>query len=737
MIDRKALVQRHNPLIVKVQPLSPLSIGNHEFVFTADITGLQTFPESYDVPLGTQSTWGWHSTIAPGYYTFNDLALQAFDTYGRQVYYPVSPGDPVSPGAREEAYHWLRQNPHRLHLGRLSFLLYKENGDLAQVTDVESIRQELELWEGCLHSAFTVAGRPVHVSTVVHPENDEIAVRVVSDLIKEGRLQVLLKFPAPDMSSDKWEEAIDLDWGNKERHRTEIIARSQNGVRLLRSMDQDSYEVAWSWQNGELCGVPGMRAGARRGRFHEFLLMPRDTGELTFTVAFAKTAVKTSDFYQARESARKHWERFWFTGGAVDFSGSRDPRAFELERRVVLSQFLTAVHCGGSLPPQETGLMYNSWYGKFHLEMHWWHAVHFPLWGRVHFLEKSFRWYQKILPKAKELAAAQGYAGARWPKTVGPDGEQSPSPISPLLIWQQPHPIVMAELCYRAHPDRETLELYKEIVFESAAFMVSYAVYDDAGDEYLLGPPLIPAQENHKPEESLNPTFELEYWRAGLELARTWAERLCALKCGTHGCGAQDCGCDTHDYSAHGCAFKNPDTWKEVAAKIAKPSHKDGVYLAHENCPETFGRYNQDHPSMVGAMGVLPGKLIDPEIMRNTLRRVWSDWQWEKAWGWDFPMCAMTAARLGERALAVDFLLMETPKNTYLPNGHNYQYPGLSAYLPGNGGLLTAVAMMAAGWGDLSRGHAYPPGADANSGTPGFPDDGSWSVQWEGLHQLL
>ena len=100
-------------------------------------------------------------------------------------------------------------------------------------------------------------------------------------------------------------------------------------------------------------------------------------------------------------------------------------------------------------------------------------------------------------------------------------------------------------------------------------------------------------------------------------------------------------------------------------------------------------------------------------------------------------MCAMTAARLGERALAVDFLLMETPKNTYLPNGHNYQYPGLSAYLPGNGGLLTAVAMMAAGWQDWKRPPGRPGYLGPYSETAAFPDDGSWSVRWEGLHPFL
>lgn len=84
---------------------------------------------------------------------------------------------------------------------------------------------------------------------------------------------------------------------------------------------------------------------------------------------------------------------------------------------MVLSQWLCAVHSGGSMPPQETGLMYNSWFGKAHLEMHWWHAAHFALWGRASILRRSMDWYDRILPIARELARMQGYeepAGRRW-----------------------------------------------------------------------------------------------------------------------------------------------------------------------------------------------------------------------------------------------------------------------------------------------------------------------------------
>ena len=225
-------------------------------------------------------------------------------------------------------------------------------------------------------------------------------------------------------------------------------------------------------------------------------------------------------------ASTRSWERFWTQGAAVELAHSKDKRAIELERRVVLSQYLTAIQCAGSMPPQETGLTVNSWYGKFHLEMHWWHATHFALWNRLPLLERSLRWYHSILPRAEELARSQGYRGARWPKMVGPEGRDSPSPIGPLLIWQQPHPIFYAELCYQAHPGRKTLQLYRELVFQSAEFMADYAFFDKRTGRYVLGPPLIPAQENHPPAETWNPTFELSYWSYGLKVAQKWRERL-------------------------------------------------------------------------------------------------------------------------------------------------------------------------------------------------------------------
>ena len=674
-IDREALVRRHNAVLRQLDPLSPLSLGNGEFAFTADITGLQTLPQLYEnaMPLCTMSQWGWHRTPQPVGLDGRTLRLTQYDTYGRLVGYQTS-----SEG-QADLYNWLRENPHRLHLGQIGLRL--TNGEDIRETDLLDVHQELDLWVGRVTSTFRLGGKKVTVTSAVDPDRDLLAVRIDSTLVTEGKLQVRFAFPygSPAMQAANWQEAS--------KHQTTLASSNAGQAKLHRQLDKDEYFVAIKWNGSQTLKTSGP---------HSFLLAANE-----FVVEFSaqqsdKRLPTVSETFAA---SANHWRRFWSKGGAIDLSRSKDPRGLELERRVVLSQYLTAIQCCGSMPPQETGLTVNSWYGKFHLEMHWWHAAHFALWNRLPLLEKSLGWYNRILTTARQLAKSQGYLGARWPKMVGPEGRDSPSPIGPLLIWQQPHPITYAELCYQTRPARETLERYREIVFESAEFMASFAVYDERTQRYVLGPPVIPAQENHPPKETWNPTFELAYWRHGLAIAQQWRERFGMTR--------------------------NP-LWDQVIAKLSVLPVRDRLYLAHENCPQTFTERNRDHPSMLGALGVLPGEGVDRETMRRTLFKVMKKWKWDQTWGWDYPLTAMTAARLGERKLALDALLMTTEKNRYLRNGHNWQRSNLPCYLPGNGGLLYAVAMMAGGWRGSPRRHA-----------PGFPDDGSWTVRSEGLNTAL
>jgi protein-glucosylgalactosylhydroxylysine glucosidase len=681
-IDRRALVQRHNPVATSIDRFAPLSVGNGEFAFTADITGLQTFPELYEqgIPLCTQSQWGWHSFPSLPGLSASELKLEQFDTYGRTVGYATRAA------GQQELFDWLRENPHRLHLGRVGLRMAGKSGALVSSEAMTAIRQTLDLWTGILSSSFRVDGIPIAVETCADPEEDAVAVVIRSQLISRGRLGVTFDFPygSPQMNA--------ADWKSPGRHRSLVASRSANRLDLGRQLDGDRYCVGLGWQGG---------ASVKQEDEHRFLLLAaRGTGEITFVCRFSPRPDQAPlrSARQVQDRSRSHWQGFWTTGGAVELTGSSDSRAGELERRIVLSQYLTAIQCSGSMPPQETGLTCNSWYGKFHLEMHWWHAAHFALWGRTPLLERSLGYYRRILPSARRKAKDQGYAGARWPKMTAPDGYDSPSSIGPLLIWQQPHPIALAELCYQSHPNRETLDHYSDIVMDSAEFMVSFAAYDARRNRFVLGPPVIPAQENHPARETWNPTFELAYWSHGLEIAQLWRERL---------------------------GLRPRSEWDRICLRLSELPTRDGVYLAHENCPQTFTERNHDHPSMLAALGPLPGPGVDRGIMRSTLRKVFEVWNWPDTWGWDYPMMAMTAARLGEPALAIESLFIDSPKNKWLPNGHNYQRPNLPLYLPGNGGLLAAVALMAAGW---QNGPQTP--------APGFPR-ASWVVRYEGLQPLL
>ncbi|MBJ6144853.1 hypothetical protein JAO77_15760 [Hymenobacter sp. BT559] len=688
-IDRQALVERHKVVVTTTDSLNSLSVGNGKFAFTADMTGLQTFPLHYEkgLPLGTESEWGWHRFPNKEGYKF-DASLRTYTLNGRPVPYAVQ----VKTPGNKEAVDYLRANPHRLQLGNLGFVILKKNGQPATVQDIKNIHQELNPWTGEIRSHFTVEGTAVDVITVGHQTQDAVAARVTSELLKTGRLKVALRFPFPTAG---WADMA-TDYSHSDKHTSAIVKEAdlQDGLAwLTHQIDTTRYFVQLGW-SGAAKLVPS--------RPHEFILTPgrqRNSMEISARFSPRKTG-GTPTFSYTLNNSQEQWRTFWRSGGAVDFSGTADPRAAELERRIVLSQYLTKVHNAGSQPPQETGLLLNSWYGRPHLEMHWWHAAHFALWGRPEILERSLTWYARpdVQAEARAIAQRQGYAGWRWQKMTDPWGAEGPSSVGAFLIWQQPHTIYFAEEAYRAHPNAATLKLYQERVNQTAEFIASYPFLEKEKGRYILGKGVIPAQERFKAEETFNPTFELVYWHWALETAQKWRERL---------------------------GQPRNAKWDEVLDKLAQLPQANGVYLAAESAPDSYTNpeYKTDHPAVLGALGFMPATgQQDAATMRRTFDLVWTDWSWDKTWGWDFPLTSMTATRLGLPEKAVDALLMKVRTNTYLPNGHNYQEGRLPLYLPGNGGLLAAVALMCAGYDGCK---------EAN---PGIPK--TWKVRWEGLQKM-
>jgi hypothetical protein len=731
-IDRHALVSRHDVSFHHIDPTSPAMVGNGNFAFTADITGLQTFPEQYSplVPLLTQAQWAWHSFPNLLHYTY-DESLVPVPVHGTTQYYPWlrdwSEAD-------NPAIKWLRENPHRISLGRVSLYLMSRRGKPASFADLASTQQTLDLWRGALLSRFELDGEPVQVQTRVHPDLDMLIVTLSSPALAAGRLGVDLKFPGVSAALNP----DPADWEHPQTHQTQVQAQSSRWLSLERKLDETRYYVTVATDRD----VTFTQLST-----HVFRILPSQGDKpdtITIMVLFSEQPHPATlpEAGTARAAVTDYWNRYWSTGGVVDLSGSTDPRAQELERRIVLSQYLMAVNAAGSLPPQEEGLFSNSWYGKFHLEMHLWHEGQFALWGHADLLERSMPWYLEHLEQAQAQARMHRLQGALWPKMVGPEGRESPSTIGPFILWQQPGPIYLAELLYRAHPTRTTLAKYRDLVFETADLLASFAYFDHLRGAYELGPPIVPAQEVFPPLSTLDPAFELEYFRFGLRIAQQWRERL---------------------------GLARSDRWDDVLDRLAPLPQQAGLYLATESFPQLWdqarsaecsaGRtgpqcWNRDHPSLLGALGLLPGDDVNRETMQRTLHAVQADWDLRQTWGWDFPMMAMTAARLHEPGKAIDLLMYDAPNNHFGPTGMTPRMhleieeqtpaahdPATSraarnpasspayhldaeTYFPSNGSLLLAVALMAAGW----DGEATP--------APGFPNDGRWRVRSEGLLRL-
>ena len=151
-IDRHALVERNNPLVTQFEELESLSVGNGNFAFTVDATGLQTFPEFYagGVPLGTQSSWGWHSFPNPEGFRHEET-LKDYDFRDPPEPYSIQSGN--TPRQRAAA-EWFRVNPHRLHLGNVGLEL-PEGTRPEALGDVQT---KLDMWRGLISGSFTLGG---------------------------------------------------------------------------------------------------------------------------------------------------------------------------------------------------------------------------------------------------------------------------------------------------------------------------------------------------------------------------------------------------------------------------------------------------------------------------------------------------------------------------------------------------------------------------------------------------
>jgi len=506
--------------------------------------------------------------------------------------------------------------------------------------------------------------------------------------------------------------------------------------------------------------------------------------------ASLQAAAVLPSYTDVAAAAAASWAAYWQAGAFLDLaSATADPAAFELERRVVRSLFLLRALEAGAEPPAETALLgHDAWSGKHHGEMRFWHQAWAAHWGRGDaVLARSDAWYADYLANATAVAAAQGYAGARWPKmaaavanrSAGAAGDvpwvgldyaplpaavhggtvaglapllawESSSGVGPLLLWQQPHSIMLAEAQRRAAAAAggapaalAVMRRLAPVVEATADFLASFPVRDAGTGLYHLLPPLFGGEEEGDPLAISDPAFELVQAGLALDTAAAWRAAL-------------------------GGAPK--PAWEAVRGHLAPPptdpaSAAPPLYATNAACAclyEAGGRACPfprpgcpsplvSHPMTSGLVGMLHGLGGDggrrygvaAASANATCAAVLANWTWGSpdaspaVWGWDAPLLALGLARLGWTAeAAVGALLLPFNKNRYDDMGVNQGMGTGTAYFPGNGGTLLAVAALAAGFDGGVPGQQLRtggPGAVASEPTPpvGFP--AAWRAVAEGF----
>ena len=687
-IDRQELVRRHNPVIHSVDPESAVSLGNGDFAMTVDVTGLQSMPDYYfqnGLPLETLSTWAWHSFENEDSLSIAD-SNKAYPFYGREIEFPALQSSPA--GA------YFRANPHPVAMGQIGLLL---DGALINPTLLTAIDQRLDLWTGVLVSRFELEGKPVVVKTAVGSDASTVGVVIDSVLLEQRRLSVQLAFPLSYKVNAK--NKPEMIWDAPEAHETVLVDASSGEWQLRRSTLGAVYSVHVK---------AGLEDSLKEIKPHHWGLgAVQGSRTLKFSLEFVSGSgaiTPVPDASLVFQNSTEGWERYWNEGGMVQLHNSKDPRAQELERRIVLSQYLMRVNYAGSFPPAEGGLAHITWFGKHHSEMYFWHSAHWYIWGRTQYLEKSLEWYRKVLGGGKDVAKSQGFEGVRWPKMSGIDGRPSPGTINPFIIWNQPNPIYLCELVYRNNPTEAVLEHYRDMVFASADFLASYAQKDPETGTYNLGPPIKAVTESTSENQTRNPSFELAYWRFALEVAQKWRVRL---------------------------GMEPQPTWQEVMDRLTPLPMEDGKYLEIETFRGIFNDDQFDPYSMIMALGYVPQtEMVDASVMLRTFEAVTDSHplgmgRWDS---WSMSAAALTCTRLQQPELAVQLLANESKTVRFMLTGYvrrPKEPEGCVAYLPVNASFLNAVGMMAGGW--------Y--GAPERT-APGFPDTPQWVVEVEGMNAM-
>ena len=462
-------------------------------------------------------------------------------------------------------YQINRQYPFKYSF--MQILLY-DNDKLIDINNIKDVKQELDLYKGIVTSSFNYKEKINKTTSFIYQDHDEFNFKLQSD-----NLNLALKFNYPSYTKNGYRLDILPNVLVKE-DRITLLYDDKNSL-SFKLKSSSNYQIV-----------------------ENTLIF--DDNNVSFSLALD----------EIKEG--KLLDEFWKCDNGIIIDNE------ELVKKMVLSKYLLHVNSTGIYPPQESGLTYNCWNSKFHLEMHLIHSLWNIYNNHVGDLVKSFDYYLSIMPSSLKRASLNGYKGLRFPKMTGPDGEDSPSNIGPLLIWQAPHILFMLQEIYYLYNKENIIKKYEPLISGTIDFMISFLTLKDS--KYQMLDPLLEACESIPLDRCQNPSFELEYWRYTLERQPKIDTVLY--------------GHQRYDYL-------------DITSKIITPKEDDGIYLKTYGVIDKYDLY-KDHPTEGFLMSFFKSKIVDKEKMVKTIDYILKNMDLSSYWGWDFPFLGLSLLNCGE-----------------------------------------------------------------------------------------
>lgn len=248
--------------------------------------------------------------------------------------------------AEEDISNWLIENPQRLSMANIGLHFPGQN---ITENDLLYKSQYLDIWEGTIQSSFCYNGSKVSVQVWCHPADPIVGIQIKSDLLISGDMGVFFDFPNSD--TNKFDAPYVGVW-NDTTNSTVLMQSTPHMASFEHVLDSNINRLGVKWNAKG--SVSGPLSGTNR-----FILTPLGSNTLQLVADFQPASGAHYDFPSFESIAvasREWWENYWTSGSFIDLSATDNVNATELQRRIILSQYLVAVNEASYNPPQGKSL---------------------------------------------------------------------------------------------------------------------------------------------------------------------------------------------------------------------------------------------------------------------------------------------------------------------------------------------------------------------------------------------